>query len=167
MAGTGAKKTAPATNSRAQKGAARLTGRRSLPRSGAFSPPAHEAGVTGVAGRPPHRSLAAFLFGQARLSPDDKRQSSRRLSLTCHLRKFLVNLTPKGCFRQGLLGCLKRNFLGPAQRATGLWPRPPRRHRQSRKSLLQACFTGVLLEIGRRRADRGGVPPNARSHRDL
>src|SRR5215831_17862460 len=111
MAGIGAKKTAPATNSRAQKGAARLTGRRSF-HARALSPcrritPASRGSPAGH----PRRSLAAFLFDQARLSADDKGQSSHRLSLTCHPRKFLVNLTLKGRFGQGPLGCLKRNFL--------------------------------------------------------
>src|SRR5262249_40231412 len=120
MAGTGAKKTAPATNSRAQKGAARLTGRRSF-HARAHSPRRRIAPAPlGVAGRPPLRSLAAFLFDQARLSSDDKRQSSHRLSLTCHPHKFLVNLALKRRFRQGPLGWLKPNFLRPAQRATGL-----------------------------------------------
>jgi hypothetical protein len=166
MAGTEAKKTAPATNSRAQKGAARLTGRRSF-HARAHSPCRRISPASpGVLAGHPRRSLAAFLFDQARLSSDDKRQSSHRLSLTCHPHKFLVNLTLKGRFRQGTLGCLKRNFCArpSAPRSLAATAAP---HSKSRKSLLRACFTGVLLEIGRRRADRGGVPPNARSHRDL
>lgn len=54
------------------------------------------------------------------LCPDDKRQLCHCLSLSCRPHKFFVNLTLKGWFRQGTLGRLKRNFLCPAWRATGL-----------------------------------------------
>src|SRR6266540_6242946 len=162
MAGTEAKKTAPATNSRAQKGAARLTGRRS------FHARAHSP-CRRISPAPPGcwqatpaarwRHFYSIKLGYLRTTKDNR-------PIACHPRKFLVNLTLKGRFRQGTLGCLKRNFCArpSAPRALAATAAP---HSQSRKSLLRACFTGVLLEIGRRRADRGSVPPNARSHRDL
>src|SRR5262249_9568553 len=139
MAGTGEKKTAPATNSRARKGAPRLTGRRSFHARAHFSPPAHRAGVTGVAGRPPRRSLAAFLFDQARLSPDDKRQSSHRLSLTCHPRKFPVNLALKRRFRQGsnAIFCVRPS--APRALAATAAPAPPR-SRTTAASMLYGGF---------------------------
>src|SRR5215510_14481578 len=120
MAGTEAKKIAPATNNRAQKGAARLTGRRSF-HAQALSPcrritPASPGSPAGdPAARWRHFYSMGFTF-----SLDDKRQLSRCLSLTCRPHKLPVNLALKGWFRQGTLGCLKRNFLGPAWRATGL-----------------------------------------------
>src|SRR5262245_15438563 len=166
MAGTEAKKIAPATNNRGQKGAARLTGRRSLPRSGAFSLPAHHAGITGCWQATPAARWRLFYLMELTLSPDDKRQSSHWLSVSCRPHKLSVNLTLKASFRQGTLGRLKRNFFGSRLARHGPWRRSPRRHCQSRKTLPRACFT-VLLEIGCRRADRGRVPRYARTRRAL
>src|SRR5215831_18586651 len=148
MAGTEAKKIAPATNNRGQKGAARLTGRRSLPRSGAFSLPAHHAGITGCWQATPAARWRLFYLMELTLSPDDKRQSSHWLSVSCRPHKFPVNLTLKGWFRQGTLGRLKRNFLirpgAPRTSAAIAAPAPPK--------------STVLLEIGCGRADRGRTP---------
>src|SRR5262249_2505360 len=121
-----------------------------LPRPGAFSLPAHHAGITGGAGRPhpPSARWRHFYLMELTLSPDDKRQLAHWLSLSCRPHKFPVNLTLKGWFRQGILGRLKRNFLirpgAPRTSAQTAAPAPPK--------------STVLLEIGCGRADRARTP---------
>src|SRR5262245_60237191 len=165
MAGTEAKKIAPATNNRAQKGAAKLTGRRSF-HAQALSPCRRITPASrGCWQATPVARWRHFYLMELTLSPGDKRQLSHWLSLSCRPHKFPVNLALKASFRQGTLGRLKRNFLIRLG-TPGPWRRPPRRHCQSSKTLLRACFT-VLLEIECRRADRGRVPRYARTRRAL
>src|SRR5262245_66535972 len=96
------------------------------------------------------------------LSPDDKRQLSHRLSLSCRPHKFSVNLTLKGWSRQGILGRLKRNFLGPAWRATDLGGDrrggTPKVAKHCCGHALRFCLkldAGAAIEVGRR--DNDGV----------
>src|SRR6516165_311901 len=110
---------------------------------------------------PPLRALAAFLFrsGHGHL------QSCRRLlSFTCRPYKFLVNLGQNAIPHKELLVVASAIF---CVRCTprARWPRSP----ALPKSQITNCADDlrVLLEIARRRADRGGVCPYARRRRDL
>src|SRR5262249_30553000 len=113
------------------KGAARLTGRRSF-HAQALSPCRRiHAGITGGAGRPPPAARwRHFYLMELTLSPDDKRQLSHWLSLSCRPHKFSINLTLKGSFQQAPLGCLKRIFLaglGPPRALAAIAaPAPPK-----------------------------------------
>src|SRR5215831_15114956 len=132
-----------------------------IPRSGVFSLPAHHAGTTGVADVPPLRSLAAFLF---RSGHGHLRSSRRLLSLTCRPYKFLVNLGQNAIPHKELLVvasaifCIRCTPRGALAAIAG-----------TAKVANHCCADDlrVLLEIGRRRADRGGVCPYARMRRDL
>src|SRR5262249_2788078 len=130
-------------------------------RSGVFSLPAHHAGTSGVADMPPLRALAAFLFR----SGHGQLQSCRRLlSLTCRPYKFLVNLGQNAIPHKELLVVASAIFC--------TWCTPRGAGRDCRvlpKSQITNCADDlrVLLEIARRRADRGGVCPYARRRCDL
>src|SRR5262245_15356247 len=101
MAGTEAKKIAPATNSRAQKGAAGLTGRRSFHAQALTTCRRITPAPRGCWQVTPAARWRHFYLMELTLSPDDTRQSSRWLSLSCRPHKFSVNLTLKASFRQG------------------------------------------------------------------
>src|ERR1700720_2756897 len=111
MAGTGAKKIAPATNSRAQTNAARLTGRRSF-HAQAYSPDRRitPAPLGSLTCAPPRVGGILIRSGYGRPQP-----FRRLLSLTCHPYKFLVNLGQGAISHKELLGVAGAIFVPGAR----------------------------------------------------
>src|SRR5262249_41428941 len=156
MAGTEAKKIAPATADRASL---ITTLRRFLP---AGASRRHHGGCWQVT---PAARWRLFYLMELTLSPDDTRQSSHWRSLSCRPHKFSVNLTLKASFRQGTLGRLKRNFLIRLG-TPGPWRRPLRGTAEVAKHCcghaLRFCLksdAGAPIEAA--------LPPYARTRRAL
>src|SRR5262249_5566252 len=120
MAGTEAKKIAPATNNRAQKKAARLTGRRSF-HAQAYSPyrritPAPPGSLTHPSARWRHSYSIRLRPPPAVPSP---------AVTTCRPYKFLVNLRRNAISHKELLGVASAIFLFGLMRRGARWQRSP------------------------------------------